>query len=220
LGLASSPSAVSAVVLSESTEATINAFFNAFEFPAYRSPSDWYAAYEGKEQLFRKIIAAYQEKVIRIYDIVEQSDLDLWNLMLPTADLDDLGGVLTALGHQGIRMPFVAALPSQDILRFSFCFSTSRAAKIRGAFSRHLATATVARNPHTAAVLIHGPHFGDRHGIAHTLLSALKNAGIAPLSMGCTVSSISVIIKKEDLAKAVKALDEVFKRSSHISDSG
>jgi aspartokinase len=213
LGLASSPAAVSAVVRSADTKVTIDALFNAFEFPAYRSPSDWYAAYEGKEQLFRKIIAAYQEKVIRIYDIVQRSGLDLWSAVLPATGLENLGGVLTALGLRGVRMPFLTALPSQDNLRFSFCFPTSRAAEIRCAFSHHLGTATVARHSHTTAVLIHGPHFGDRYGIAHTLLSALQNAGITPLAMGCAVSSISVIIESEDLAKAVQALDKTFQRS-------
>ena len=215
LGLASSPSAVSSVVFSADTKATINAFFNAFEFPAYRLPADWHAAYEGKEELLRKTIASYEEKVIRIYGLVQQHDLDLWNLELPTSGLENLGAVLVDLGRQGAKLPFVAALPSvKDKLRFSFCFPRAQTAAIRGAFSRHLDTTAVSRHPRTAVLFLHGPHFGDRYGIAHTLTTALENAGIALLAMGCTVSSISVVISDKDLTKAVQTLDATFQRSS------
>lgn len=215
LGLASSPSAVSSVVFSANTKATINAFFNAFEFPAYLVPADWHAAYEGKEELLRKTIASYEEKVIRIYGLVQQPGLDLWNLELPTSGLKNLGAVLADLGRQGAKMPFVVALPSaEDRLIFSFCFPRTQTTAIRDAFSRHLGTAVVSHHPRTAVLFIHGPHFGDRYGIAHTLTTALKNAGITLLAMGCTVSSISVVISDEELAKAVQTLDATFQRSS------
>ena len=215
LGLASSPSAVSSVVFSADTKATINAFFNAFEFPAYRVPADWHAAYEGKEELFRKTIASYEEKVIRIYGLVQQPDLDLWNLELPTSYLKNLGAVLVGLGDQGVKMPFVAALPSaEDRLLLSFCFPGNQTAEIRRALSRHLDTAAVSHYPRVAALFIHGPHFGDRYGIADTLTAALENAGVTLMAMGCTVSSISVVISDKELAKAVQTLDATFQRSS------
>jgi len=216
LGLGSSPSAVSSVVHAADTKATIDAFFKAFEFPAYRFPSDWHAAYEGKEHFLRKTIASYQEKVIRIYGLVQQRDLDLWNLVLPTSSLGNLGAALIHLGHQGTKMPFVIALPyAEDGLRFSFCFPGTQATEIRRALSRHLGTAAVSHHPQVAALFLHGPHFGDRYGIADTLTAALENAGLAPLAMGCTVSSISVVIDAGDLAKAVQTLDATFQRSSH-----
>jgi len=216
LGLGSSPSAVSSVVRVADTKATIDAFFKAFEFPAYRVPSDWHAAYEGKEHFLRKTIASYQEKVVRIYGLVQQRDLDLWNLVLPTSSLGHLGAALIHLGHQGAKMPFVIALPyAEDGLLFSFCFPKTQAVAIRRSLSRHLGTAAVSHHPQVAALFLHGPHFGDRYGIAHTLTAALENAGIAPLAIGCAVSSISVVIAAGDLAKAVQTLDATFQRSSH-----
>jgi len=65
-----------------------------------------------------------------------------------------------------------------------------------------------------AALFIHGPHFGDRYGIANTLVRALEKGGISLLALGCAVSSISVIIREEDLAAAVKALETTFQKSS------
>ena len=214
-GMASSPSAVSTIVSTAETEATIDTFFEAFTFPAYRSPSDWYGAYEGKEHLLKKIIASYQEKVIRIYDIVQQSDLDLWNLTVDQSDFGDLGAALITLGKSEIRMVFVIALPSLDNrLSFSFCLPGGQEPQIRQVFSSHLGNIALACHSQVAALYIHGPHFGDRYGIAHTLVRALETGGVSLLALGCTVSSISTIIQEKDLDKAIQTLDATFQRSS------
>jgi aspartokinase len=214
-GMASSPSAVSSIVSTAETEAAIDTLFEAFEFPAYRSPSDWYAAYEGKEHLLQKIIASYREKVVRIYDIVQQSELDLWSLVVDQTGLAKLGAALMALGQWQIRMPFVIALLStENRLVFGFCFPGGQDARIRETFSSHLGNTVIARHSQVAALYIHGPHFGDRYGIANTLVRALESGGAPILAMGCTVSSISVIIREEDLTAAVQTLEATFKRSS------
>ena len=214
-GMASSPSAVSTIVSTAETEAAIDTFFDAFEFPAYRSPSDWYAAYEGKEHLLKKIIASFQEKVIRIYDIVQQSDLDLWSLTVAQSDLGDLGAALITLGQSEIRMPFVIALPSlENRLSFSFCLPEGEEAQIREVFSSHLGNTALACHSRVAALYIHGPHFGDRYGIAHALVKALESNGVSLLALGCTVSSLSVIVGEQDLDAAVQALEASFQRSS------
>jgi aspartokinase len=213
-GMASSPSAVSVVVSSEDTARTIDAFFHAFEFPAYGSPSDWYDAYEGKEYLLQKIIASYQEKVIRIYDIVTQSDLELWSLVVPRTGLREVGEALVALGQVRARMRFIAALPyPQNRLLFSFCFLQGQAAEIRRGLSRHFDTSALACHSQVVALFIHGPHFGDRYGIAHTLVRALEGAGVSLLAIGCTVSSISVIVSEKDLAVAIQTLEATFQKS-------
>jgi aspartokinase len=213
-GMASSPSAVSTIVSSAETEAAIDTFFEAFAFPAFRSPSDWYGAYEGKEHLLKKIIASYQEKVIRIYDIGQQTDLALWSLTVEQSDLGDLGAALITLGQSEIRMPFVIALPSLDNkLSFNFCLRGGQERQIRQVFSSQLDDTALARHSQVAALYIHGPHFGDRYGIAHTLVRALESGGVSLLALGCTVSSLSVIIREEDLAGAVQALEATFQRS-------
>ena len=214
-GMATSPSAVSSIVSTAETEAAIDALFEAFEFPAYRSPSDWYAAYEGKEHLLKKIIASYQEKVIRIYDIVQHSDLDLWSLIVDQRAFPELGTALMALGQWQIRMPFVIALPTlENRLVFTFCFPKEQETHIRETLSSHLSNNVLTRHSQVAALHIHGPHFGDRYGIANTMIRALESSGVSLLAMGCTVSSISVIVREENLIAAVKTLETTFKKSS------
>jgi aspartokinase len=63
-----------------------------------------------------------------------------------------------------------------------------------------------------AALFIHGPHFGDRYGIASTFVEGLQRAGVAILAMSCTVSSISAIIAEIELDSAMRTLDKIFQR--------
>ena len=88
--------------------------------------------------------------------------------------------------------------------------------EIKRALSRHLSTVAVSHHPQVAALFIHGPHFGDRYGIARTLTAALKNAGIRLRAMGCAVSSISVVVAAGDLAKAVQTLDATFQGAGTV----
>jgi aspartokinase len=214
-GMASSPSAVSSIVSTAETEAAIDTLFEAFDFPAYRSPSDWYAAYEGKEHLLKKIIASYQEKIIRIYDIIQQGELDLWSLVVDQSGVAQLARAMIDLGQLGIRMPFViAVLSPENRLVFNFCFPGEKDAQIRETFSAQLGNTALARHSQVEALYIHGPHFGDRYGIANTLVRALERGGVSLLALGCAVSSISVIIRKEDLGQAVQVLEATFQKSS------
>jgi aspartokinase len=61
-----------------------------------------------------------------------------------------------------------------------------------------------------AGIFLHGPHFGDRYGIAHTLVKALEKAHVSILALSCTISSISVIIRQQELARALPVLGQVF----------
>jgi aspartokinase len=213
LALASSPAAVSSVVHFANTEEAISALFDAFDFPSYSSPSDWYGAYEGKEHLLRKIIATYQEKVIKIYDIVQEPQADLWTLALSWSEVGKLGKVLTTLDRSGLKMVFIAGLPlSRTQLGFAFCFARAQPDEIQHALSRHLSSATLTHQPKIVALFIHGPHFGDRYGIASTLLGALQCAGVSTLALSCTVSSISAIIREADVKPAMEALNQTFHR--------
>ena len=61
-----------------------------------------------------------------------------------------------------------------------------------------------------AGIFLHGPHFGDRYGIAQTLLEALEQAQVSLLALSCTISSISLIIRQQELAAAQLVLGKTF----------
>ncbi len=217
-GLASSPSAISGVVSLQGKDRAVRQLFREFQFPTYDSPEEFYAAQLPPEELVRAVVAAYQEKIIKIYCLVQESDLDLWDLNLSSSrSLGDLGEVLIDLGEEGFRLPFLVALPALDKkeLRCTFGVGASlppgeRTVAIKQLLKARLPGLTARLQTPVAAVFVHGPHFGDRYGIAHTLVQALERAQVKLLGLSCTVSSISVILPQQELAPAVRVLEQTF----------
>jgi aspartokinase len=211
-GLASSPSAMTMLVSSENFEEIIYGLFDAFEFPTYSSPLDWHAAYRGQEELLSEIICSYEEDIIKVYNVTQYDDLDLWNIILPFGSLGDLSTALFELNQLQLRMPFLVSKTSLDASRmcFAFCFAAARYDEVRRVFDRCLAARDLFCNGPVSVFFMHGPHFGDRHGIASTCIRSLGNAGIVPLAVSCTVSSISVVVEGKDSNRIITALDSSF----------
>jgi aspartokinase len=210
-GLASSPSAMSLLIASPDMARVIDGLFSAFDFPSYPTPLDWHAAYQGKEQVLREIICSYEEQVIKVYNIAQQVDLDLWSLTLPHLQLNSLGAALVGVDGFGIRMPFMVAHPRlQEQLSTSFCFPISHREEVRQELSRHLPQVFPVRHDPVVALSLHGPHFGDRYGITNALVGALQGAAVLPLAVSCAVSTISVVIRSEELERSIQALSGNF----------
>jgi aspartokinase len=217
-GLASSPSAMTVLVASSDFEDAIYGLFEVFEFPTYSSPLDWHAAYRGQEELFSEIVCSYQEKIIKVYNFTHQSDLDLWTMALPLKYLGSLGTALLELNGLALRMPFLVSKssPDDESIYFAFCFAVGYRDEVKQAFERNLPGLDLSCLGPVSVVLLHGPHFGDRYGIAHAFLQALQNAGIVPLALSCAVSSISVVIQGNDANQTIEALTSSFQIPSKM----
>ena len=59
-------------------------------------------------------------------------------------------------------------------------------------------------------VSIHGPHFGERPGIAGLMFSALASAGINILAISTSISTASCLIDANDMDEAIQAIEETF----------
>ena len=211
-GLASSPSAMTALVSSVDFEECLYGLFEVFEFPTYSSPLDWHAAYQGQEELLSQIICSYEEELIKVYDVTHQDELDLWHITLPFSRLEDFGSLLLALHERQVRMPFLVSKASPDGtgLCFAFCVAAACRLEVRQLFERGMPAFDVFSRGPVAVFFLHGPHFGDRHGIASTLVRCLENAGIVPLAVSCAVSSMSVVVEGRDSQQIVEALHSSF----------
>jgi aspartokinase len=211
-GFASSPSAMTVLVPSSDLEDTVSGLFNAFEFPAYSSPSDWHAAYRGQEEVLNQIICSYQEEVIKVYNLAHHIGLDLWKIALPLTGLGDFGAVLLELDELLLRMPFLVSKSSPDAksVYFAFCVATSYRDGVREAFGRNLPDVALFCHGPVSVFFLHGPHFGDRYGIANACVCSLRNANLDPLAMSCAVSSVSVVMAGEDSKRTLAALSSSF----------
>ena len=211
-GFASSPSAMTILVPSSDFEGMIDGLFDAFDFPAYASPLDWHAAYRGQEELLKEIICSYQEEVIKVYNFTYHIGLDLWRMSLPRRSLGDFGSALLELDALSLRIPFLVSKssPDADTIHFAFCFASSCRDAVKEALGRSLPGVDLLCQGSVSVFFLHGPHFGDRYGIADACVRSLRNADIAPLALSCAVSSVSAVIDGEDSERSLAALNSSF----------
>lgn len=217
-GLASSPSAITGILESRRKVRVVNQLFQDLRFSSVASVEEFFAAQEIPEDYVRKVVATYQEKKIKVYWIVPQADLDLWAVSIPSADvLECVADVLTRFREFGLTIPFLIAIPRLGTEELLFAFSTGRPSGsedqggvIRRLINERLPGMRPMRLIPVAGIFLHGPHFGDRYGIAHALVEALEQVHVSILALSCTISSISVIIRQQELAPALLMLGQVF----------
>jgi aspartokinase len=217
-GLASSPSAISAVFSSRRQKAAVEQLFQDFQFSSFASPQEFFAAQPPPEEYVQKVVATYQEKTIKVYWIVPQPDLDLWGMSISSTEiLEGMASALMDLAELGLKVPFLVALPGLGGREFIVSFSTARTPEaadqgneVRRLLKQHLPEARPMRLTPVAGIFLHGPHFGDRYGIVQTLLDALERARVTLLALSCTISSISLIIRQQELAAAQLVLGNTF----------
>jgi hypothetical protein len=212
-GLASSPSAICAVLSLDAKERAIAALFEHFDFPSYKTTEEFYAVQPPPEQIVREVIASYQEKVIRVYYILNQTGLELWDLSVPSPEaLGDFARGLMALKRP---LPFLAAVPGPGkLFTLSFGISVDFAEEVGRHLKDYLPVITIRRHRPVAAIFLHGPHFGDRYGIADTLVQALDRGKVSLLALSCAVSSITAMVREEQLPLALQVLGETFEEQS------
>jgi len=217
-GLANSPAAIAVVLSSRRVKAVVQQLFEHFHFPAFASPQEFFDAQPPPAELVQQVVATYQEKVIKVYCIVPQSDLDLWGAPISSAAiLEEFAHALIDLGDLGLKIPFIMASPGLGGKDFFLSFSTSRepsqgdqGSEVRRILARRLPEVKPLRLTPVAGIFLHGPHFGDRYGVASTFLQALDRARVSLLALSCTVSSISAVLRQQELGAAMQVLAETF----------
>jgi len=217
-GLASSPSAISVVLSARREKAVVEQLFEHFHFPAFASPQEFFEAQLPPEELVQQVVATYQEKVIKVYWILPQPDLDLWGATISsTAILEGFAHALIDMGKLGLKIPFIVANPGLGGRDFLLSFSTLKAAsqgdqgpEVRRILQWHLPEIRPMRLTPVAGIFFHGPHFGDRYGVVYTFLQSLARVRVSLLALSCTVSSVSAVLKQQELEAAVQVLQKTF----------
>jgi len=207
-GFASSPSAITVVVSSPDFNIAMERLFDAFAFSAWGSYSQWQAACRMDEQQHSEVRCSYNEQIIAVYGITRQTGLDLYNVSLPTEYVGRFGSFLSVLGELDLKLPFLVSnsAPGEKSIHFSFALRSDQRQRAGQAFDNHLPGREYSCRGPVSALFVHGPHFGDRYGIANAFVAALRNAAIPILALSCAVSSISAVIAGDDPGKAVDAL--------------
>ena len=211
-GFANSPSAISIVLQAEQLSIASDALFEPFSFSAYRTPSDWKLAQKGKEQLYKEVVATYQEQRPKVYGLEYHDGLELLHLEVGKEDLCYVGRGLKGLAQSGVHLPFLAKSPYNEEEKASLlmCLPSRSEQAYGNAFKQMGAPIEIGTTPDVTVFSMNGPHFGDRYGIAFELISALNEHNISLLGLNCTIASITGVVSSSQFKSTIQAIQGCF----------
>ena len=158
--------------------------------------------------------AVYWESKVRIYGFTERLGLSLFTLVLPVERLGNWGEVMQALAedHAPFELVFFQKTGT-DLLKCCLVFEEKS-----GDFQRRLIEKAVQNEAATSfhvdfpveLISFHGPHFQDRYGIAEAAFAALKKVDFPLLAVGCTGTSVYIVLPEKKAQPAAQLLAETF----------
>ncbi len=161
-------------------------------------------------------IAVYWEDRIKTYGFSEVTGLALVQWKASPEELPALGSGIQDMGDSNIDMLLVlgqglANHPLEFGLLVEQQWEDQTIRRLRALVGEAAPENVTSLSP---AGLIHfyGPHFGDRYGIADAALRTLMDCGVPILAIGCSASSIYLVLSEAWMGKAKEALLETFLR--------
>ena len=155
-------------------------------------------------------VAVYWESRIKTYGFQRVTDVGLLEFSCPLTEIVSLGKILSQDSLRTLKPPFMMAQESDHEITFIVCLPGN---ETRGfhEFLERTPGPTLQRYLFPVGIIFfHGPHFGDRYGIADATLTALSKAHIKVIASGCSSSSVYVVLSQDDLDRAEAALGEPF----------
>jgi len=210
--LASSPSAISVVLDQDILARASSALFGPFTFGAYRTPEDWKLAQEGKEELYKEVVASYQEKRPKVYGLEYQDRQALVQVKLDREQIAVIGRIFGGLVQPGLSFTFLAAAPCEETgqNQIAFCLPLMEDGLLRKALREAMPHVELKSMTPVAVFSMNGPHFGDRYGIASELLTAFVDNHVDLLGLSCTIASITGVVPSSQLMSAIAAIQDRF----------
>ncbi|MBN1847161.1 MAG: hypothetical protein JW932_01100 [Deltaproteobacteria bacterium] len=210
--LGHSPSAVSIILRDEEVRNARNALFEPFSFSAYRTPEDWKLAQKGNEQLYKEVIATYQEQRPKVYGLELYEGQQLLLAKTSKSKITQLGWVFNHFAACGIHLTFTIIGPAggDEGMIFAFSLQESSNPDDSQSANRFKYEMDLVRISPVCVFSMNGPHFGDRYGIASELLRSLDRKKIELLCLSCTIASITGVLPAEQTDAAVEAIQDCF----------
>ena len=212
IAFANSPSAISAVLNEDVMNEATAALFGPFQFGPYRTPSDWKLAQKGKEELYKEVVASYQEKKPKVYGLEWQEEQELLHVKLDSAHLSTMGTVFKDFARLGLVLTFFISRPSKEKNKGNlfFCLPESDKHDYIGMIQKLLPDASTVEDSSVASFSMNGPHFGDRYGIASELLLVLDEVKVELLGLSCSIHSITGVLPADQIHPAIEAIQGCF----------
>jgi hypothetical protein len=218
--LASSPSMLSFTIDYKDQETISASLATHIDLPPSHTPYrqevnvDEFLKYFKKEP---ETAAPYVEKKIKTYAVQTRSQVMLCRFDIHADRLAVWGEQIQRLGDLGIRFHYASSFISEKNHIRLFLVLESEVPNSKNV-NQHLFSDIFPKEMipccHFMAfsdiISFHGPHFGDRYGIAAHAFAAMQHRSVPVLLMGCVGSSISIVVPAGMSQKAREALSEFF----------
>ncbi len=159
-------------------------------------------------------IAVYWEPVIKTYGFMEKTGLSLFKFSCPVDRMADWGHRMQDWGTAGDGFIMVAGSNlNGKTLQFNLLFSAQGVDRYQAFLEKWLEEeprmSLQVESP-VELIYFHGPHYGDRYGIASAALNALAIQAVSVLAMACAGASVYLIMPEGKARAARKALGQAF----------
>jgi len=159
-------------------------------------------------------IAVYWEENIRTYGIQVEKNLCLARVDILPDQLAEIGQHISELGRDGTNFRLILAHQYEpEVLSIYMVFQET----FKNQLEQFIARPSVKDGSRSVNIdfpvemlYFHGPHFGDRYGIADMAGQALQKEGIQYIVMGCSAASVHLLFPENVADKARQALATVF----------
>jgi aspartokinase len=210
--LANSPSAISIILNENVLNKASSALFGPFSFSAYRTPADWKLAQKGKEQLYKEVVASFQEQRPKVYGLEYQDNQEFLRVKLNTRSIGDFGTSFKKFARLGLNLTFLATSPCEEKgkEKVAFCLPVKENSSYIQMMNGIIPQADIQSHAPVSTFAMNGPHFGDRYGIVSEFLISLEEAGVDLLGLSCTIASITGVVPSSHITSAIEAIKGCF----------
>jgi aspartate kinase len=151
---------------------------------------------------------------IRIGGIMQNAHLALLSVTAVPDRPGIAAAILSGLGDRKVNVQFIVQCIDQSQRdQVALCVDRDdidTALEIVNQIAPEIEAGKVISQPEAAIVSIFGPDFRERPGIAGAMFKALADNGINILAISTSISTVSCVIKSDDLESALNALRATF----------
>ncbi|MBW1996520.1 MAG: hypothetical protein JRJ29_01005 [Deltaproteobacteria bacterium] len=210
--MATSPSAISLVIQEEYFTGACLALSRTLDFSSPFPPLEWSAAREGKERLYKEVVASYQEKHPKIYGLEIQEGLDLCFMEVNQGRLRLMARSFQNLADSGVTLSFISSFPWLEMggQRTVLCLPAVLREKAPPLLLDAIGTAAFGGIKDACLFTMSGPHFGDRYGLVTKLFKAFREHEVDLPALNCTVASMTGIVAENQMGQAIRAIRSHF----------
>lgn len=155
-------------------------------------------------------IAVYWEQPIKTYGFQKVTDLVLVEFSYPLKEITALGRTLSQDALQKVKAEFIIVQESGESISITLCLSEKEYKDFWVSVADAPGSTPCKYTFPVGIIYFHGPHFGDRYGIAEATFSTLSEADIEIVASGCSASSVFVVLAQDDIARAENVLNHTF----------